>query len=199
MQLLDFSLVRGRCKLGRVGLGFGESSGLRPSHHAGKVVVARAKREGWPEIGGLLCLCGSGSHGPPLEGGAHTRARPPWNSPGPWLAWLACPNRCDAADGEIGCKCLEHFEGKNTSPAARLAGKRSHSTNMFQANCAGQQPCAGSTYPIHAMPEQGRKPPGACNTPSTQSSLVAPGQFLDCEGRTGDPCSMAPRQSLVNL
>lgn len=134
MQLLDFAPVYGRCKLGRVGLGFGENLKSPTVSSLWQVVVARAKREGWPEIGGLLCLCGSGSHGPPLEGGAHThthtRARPPWNSPGPWLAWLDCPNRLVAADGEIGCKCLEHSRAKRTSPAARLTGKRSYSMNM---------------------------------------------------------------------
>ena len=88
-----------------------------------------------------------------------------------------------------------------------LAGKQLHSSSYFEANCARQQPCAAAVRtpsrarlePAHAMPEQGRQAAGACNTPlrhtqtQAQVELVAPGQYLDCECRTGDPCSMAPR------
>jgi hypothetical protein len=141
--------------------------------------------------------------------------RVPWNSPGSpgwlgwtgwirWIGWIGWAAQSGAmlrmvklgSQGlEPGCPSQTARAGKYQPGRLRRAGKQRHRVSMSKPTVHASDACRGTYHPRQA----GRGMARVCNTPSMQSSLVVPGQYLDCEGGAGDPCPSAPRTSLIHL
>jgi hypothetical protein len=132
--------------------------------------------------------------GPRLEGTQTEKQRAvPWNFP--WalvgLAGLPKAVRC------CGWRNWEQASKQAKLPAGRRGCLNSRTVWRSQRNCVTLAMAGQGTYlpmPCHAG--GGKEAAGLATHHRCSFSLVAPSQFLDFEGRTGDPCPTAPRTTL---